>query len=798
MSIGKKQDARILLTLLIAAAASMTAMAQETTTPTVHFGGCGGVYLLAEPGEFWVEVEKCDLNNSGKPTFLRAILVGPDRRVIEEQTLPDDGQAKGSGLGPVQRVRMSAKVAHKGIYGLNITVSNDRYGEDIAWGVVTNCPKYLVETSRGHRDARHEEPLVLLSPELPGDICFMPPRQSFAMEITEAPSETGPLTLYDAESKQIGELRVSEKGEVSGQFDGSGSKGPWRLHLPRFKGTVKIDGVTRWSGDEGTANLSLWTPQPNSWFPFAKYRWLLTPYYRLAYGQPGEEGSLVFQVHNNGAGETSVKLTLEFPDGGAWPVELPTGEVTLKPGVGADVVLNYRIPGDGDAWACRLRATSANDPSFSTYSTIELRRGVAPATQPLILPIVLKPYCHENEQFGYLPEYPLTNEVYFDLKNRPVVSSSKGLSAVHDGKWTCVESSKEFDGQDAGFRLSSSKVAFDQKGGLYLVGEQANSPCMLCSEDGGKSFVSYPIPGNGGFDIEQFSGHNVPEGPPPLARFTLTEKDPKLIWRRLNDLSLVLPRRESDGRLSFGEPILVSKKCIGHSAHSGIPSSIVSMGSKVHLIWAEATDPEESVPGVPTYAATFDRDTATLSAPSLIGYGPPANDVHNTPCITMDSKGYLHVLIGTHGRTFKYSRSLEPNTAAAGWTEAEDVGPGLRQTYVGMVCGKDDVLHVVFRLWFEDMTYFPAGHYACLTYMSKRPGEPWSAPRPLVAPPFSEYSVFYHRLTIDREGRLFLSYDYWSTYWFYRTDHRGTRRALIMSSDEGATWKLADMKDLVP
>ena len=70
------------------------------------------------------------------------------------------------------------------------------------------------------------------------------------------------------------------------------------------------------------------------------------------------------------------------------------------------------------------------------------------------------------------------------------------------------------------------------------------------------------------------------------------------------------------------------------------------------------------------------------------------------------------------------------------------------------------------------------------------------APRVLVVPPFSEYSVFYHRLTIDRKGRLFLSYDYWSTFWFYRNDHFGRRRALLMSPDGGDTWKMAETKDL--
>jgi hypothetical protein len=82
-----------------------------------------------------------------------------------------------------------------------------------------------------------------------------------------------------------------------------------------------------------------------------------------------------------------------------------------------------------------------------------------------------------------------------------------------------------------------------------------------------------------------------------------------------------------------------------------------------------------------------------------------------------------------------------------------------------------------------------------LAYQKKPPGGPWQPPRILVVSPFSEYSVFYHRLTIDRLGRLFLSYDYWSTYWFYRNDHRGSRRSLLMSEDGGESWKLVDEED---
>ena len=105
----------------------------------------------------------------------------------------------------------------------------------------------------------------------------------------------------------------------------------------------------------------------------------------------------------------------------------------------------------------------------------------------------------------------------------------------------------------------------------------------------------------------------------------------------------------------------------------------------------------------------------------------------------------------------------------------------------------------------EGKVHFPGNLWAPLRMMigdiyvtppQWPPGQPWDKPRVVIQPPFSEYSVFYHRLTIDRLGRLFLSYDYWSTYWFYRTDHRGNRRALVMSPDGGETWKLPETRDL--
>jgi len=769
-------------------------------------GGTGGVYFLAEPGELIVDVQKRDRNRRGRRTDLRAILVGPDRSVLQEVTIPDDGAPKGSGLGPAQRVRLSTQVERKGVYGLNVTVSQDRYGDCIVWGFRTNCPCYLVETSRGHRDQRHEEPIVLLNPDRPGNVCFLPRQGAFDMEITGVPKGVDALSVYDGDGSLVHTLPVNAEGQASHTFPADVHRDaiPWRLHLPVQQATVQIDGVTRWDSGDLYPNLSYWTPDPGSFFPFQAYRWLLTPYRKTAYGRPGQQGEMPFQVHNNSDRKKTIQLAIEFPDG-EWPAGLSTDRVALGARKAAGVTLHYTVPAEGQTRVCHLRATPVEDPDFSTYSTLTVKAGEAPATKPLEMPLVLKPYEHENEQFGYLPDYPVETQMYHDLQNRPFTRVGGNLATLRDGEWvttnlrTAVKSSDpKLDGRP--FGMASAKIAFDRAGDVYVLGTTGGQAALLRSTDGGKTFSACAIPGRKGqsraFDVEQFSGHNVPEDPPPVLRYTRTASDPDHFWRKIHDLELFLPEKKADGGLAIGEPILITKLCIGLAAHSGIPASVVSRDSKVHVVWAEATDPKEKVPGVPTYVATYDRQTHTLGTPALVGYGPPANDIHNSPSITMDSQGYLHVLVGTHGRPFPYARSVKPNDAHAGWTEAEVTGEGLRQTYIGLVCGPDDTLHAVFRLWWYGAEPHPASHHATLAYQRKRPGQPWEQPRVLIQPPFSEYSVFYHRLTIDRLGRLFLSYDYWSTYWFYRTDHRGSRRALIMSPDGGETWKLPQTGDL--
>ena len=812
----------LLLSVLFATADGRCGDAQTTLQGPGEacLGGLGGVYLLAEPGELTIDVFKRDRNRRGSTTELRAILAGPDRRVIQEATIPDDGQGRGSGLGPVQQTRLATRVERKGVYVLNVTVSQDRYGEEMVWGFATNCPRYLIETARGHKDERHQEPIVLLGSDQPGDVCFLPRKGPMNIDVSGLPASATKLALFDASGASLREIAVAAGGTAtcSVPADVPRDHTPWRLHLPTRQATIQIDGVTRWDGDDDFPDLCCWTTEPDSFFPLLDYRWLLTPYSRLVYARAGEQAAAVFRVHNNSGQERTVQLAIEVP-GESWPVQLSAGQVTLGGKRAAEVTVRGLAASDGKPRLCHIRATPIETPEFTTYATLEVRPGEAPATKPLAMPLVLKPYQHENELFGYVPDFPVDNQVYFDPANRPYICAEDGIATVADGRWTSADlrrTVRPTEGTESkSYRLSGTKIAFDRDGGIYILGTAGRQAALLHSSDGGRTFTACSIPGRDAqsrsYDLEQFSGHNEASKSgtgtdrpdrsqshfsPPIVRFALTGSDPKLFWRRLHDLELFVPKF-ADGRLVMGEPILISRKCIGLASHSGIPSSVVSRGDKVHVVWAEATESTEKVPGVPTYVVTYDRATGKLGQPALVGYGAPPNDIHNSPSITMDSQGYLHVLAGTHGRPFQYARSLKPNDAAGGWTEAEPVGQDLPQTYIGFVCGPDDTLHLTYRLWRYGEQPHANSHHATLAYSRKRPGQPWEVPRVLIVPPFSEYSVYYHRLTIDRQGRLFLSYDYWSTLWFYRNDQPGRRRSMMMSPDGGETWQLATNRDLL-
>ena len=78
----------------------------------------------------------------------------------------------------------------------------------------------------------------------------------------------------------------------------------------------------------------------------------------------------------------------------------------------------------------------------------------------------------------------------------------------------------------------------------------------------------------------------------------------------------------------------------------------------------------------------------------------------------LDSRGYLHMVMGGHNSPLQYQRSLRPHDASA-WTPVQAFG---RNTYPVLMCGPDDTLHLTAR----------DGHNG-MELWEKPPAGPWQS-----------------------------------------------------------------------
>lgn len=806
-----------LLMLLVLLLVGSAARAQSA--PTLRGWGC--IHILAEPGPLRIELSKWDLNNNVGADMLIARLVGPDRLPVAEAVIDDDGEAGRGRSGPVQRAVIETTIERAGLYKLDLECrTGDQSGSDIAWSAGISGGRYMYEG----------EPLFYAL-DGSADLCFMPPDEPFDITIRSLGVEQT-VTLHDGEGNVVQALDVPKSGQHTMKVDPAGSKtGIWRLHIPRQRCGVTIQHVTTFTGpEEYYPDIGYWTDHPSAWFPIRDVRWTLTPGNHVTYRRPGDSCEVSLDLYNHSAAPVAYRIKIESSEG--LDAEA-MASATLDPGQTLAMPVRLKIADDvapGDELWARITATHAEGEPYPTWSTILVRIGEAPATKPLDMPITAEPYQHENFQFGYEPDY-VPNGMYFDHDNRPYVRHRTrhrhivtAMETLVDGQWRhspFIDAIRsvlpKFEATYFAAHAQPVKTAFDGHNVSYnMIGVRAGARHVVLLESGDQlqTYDAHIVASGSdvNYDIEQFTGHNDDTGGPPPLLIYRRRAPHEARWADYWDLLLYLPTRDVEGKLDLGEPIHVTDRCVGLASHSGGASALASVGSNIHVVWGETTDAGEEAPGVPTYIATYDRRTGTLGRKVLLSHGAPINDIHNSPGIVADSKGYLHVVSGAHGKPFMYARSLEANDAYRGWTDAEPVltkgrinagtdedGEG-GQTYLGLVCGQDDTLHVAYRQWRENVDERFGGRlYAALSYQSKKPGEPWSEARPLFVPPLPDYSVFYHKLSIDRLGRIFLQYSYYSVHKHYRTDLPGLLdyQTIIFSADQGKSWKLAETRDFM-
>jgi len=372
----------------------------------------------------------------------------------------------------------------------------------------------------------------------------------------------------------------------------------------------------------------------------------------------------------------------------------------------------------------------------------------------------------------------------------------------------------------------AARIVFDAEDRAYTLvtvrlegGDLRN--VMLWSIDGCATWRVVELPA-GDVVSETWVGHNIIQGPPLLLVCEVGPVANPDTGKPQRTLYLCQPYFSGDG---IAVPALtpISTRALGLS-EATTASAVVSHGDLSWIVWVDSTP--RPAQGSPVYVVTYNRRTRALGPRILLARSQLGNDGHAKPGIVIDSKGYLHVIAGAHGRPFQYRQSLVPYTAYEGWSQLELVGTtGFarqfgaseegRMTYLAFVCDQQDRLHIAYRQWRRNTDpWFNGALYGALSYQRHDPELGWTAPRPLVIPPYEGYSIYGQALSLDHRGRLYLSasciagpeganrkvaMERWR-----QSGSEGPqpplnlRRMVLVSVDGGDNWRFATTADFTP
>ena len=439
-----------------------------------------------------------------------------------------------------------------------------------------------------------------------------------------------------------------------------------------------------------------------------------------------------------------------------------------------------------------------------------------------------KYYQGERELFGYSPQFN-PGTVSFGPENTPYLIGPGNKAIIQtldkNGKWINLDFGKDikrkfpqWNGYIRTDAFGNTRITFDADGDAYLYAATGRSnlgkALLLYSKDKCRNWQVYKLPYLENGRLEVNDTFNLKKYPPPILFYSI-RNCPK------GEMCMILPEKNADGTLKFSKPVIIAKDSATCPAHSGDGNFCVSVGDKVHFVWT--TDKSKTGKGNSHYARTYDRLTGKLSTICYIGNSNEYNDRtdnHCQPIITVDSKGYLHVILGTHHALSKYTSSLQPNSIE-GWTEPQKFGVPKKKkregsyTYPSINCDKSDNIHVVSR-WAGYSYYFT------LVYNKRTPDGKWQKQQLLVIPFCNMYGCWYHKVSIDHLGKLFVYYINYRNQINSKTvavynkkwpedklNLNSTKKsvwykemkphapAILMSEDSGKRWFLATTPDFV-
>jgi hypothetical protein len=432
-------------------------------------------------------------------------------------------------------------------------------------------------------------------------------------------------------------------------------------------------------------------------------------------------------------------------------------------------------------------------------------------------PITPSKYHHpEYEQMGYTPAYAAGGFPSFDARGRPymivtypfarseppqttVPGHFGELMYLREDGWHFADLEavvREALGEpqdDGGLSGYSKQPEFIAEIGemvllaQYLRADGRYALVLITSPDYCESFEVHTIEDNYAprYDriaTEHFAGHNTIRWPLVIAMSRHGEDEPE---ERFVDWPGTLYYHvldRVDGRVVSIDSGTLSETASRNPIGSMyVTTQIVSTEERTHVAWHE-TEAGVERGGNRTFIASYDVEAGTWTEKTYVG---PSRDDHGFPAVALDSEGYIHLLCGVHGTQVPYTHSTRPDDSSE-FQPLEYIAGAKKATHLSFVCDLQDRLHLFFR---DHIRMGPEDDRAGLSYVTRN-GE-WSDARRIAHSPQPGYWRMCNHLSIDRQGRLFLNYGYFTL--DYRSEGRVDEwyyPVLACSADRGESWQL--------